>query len=310
MTRAWLATSCSAVTLCSACSPSNTPGAVTTVPPRPSPVAERNGWVVGTWEGLAEYAVMRSARIESMSGDRKPQTTSQQLLETLRHTPTTGGATVSLRVGSPADGSATSAQVSAKLSGSQFRFGPASSTTGTQQVFGECDPEEALLRADLADLAVALPRQLARHVAWSDSVDTDTCISGFPGTSLLRRRFRVDGDTLIAGVLAVIVTRNDSISAGASGVLQQHPITLAAAGTAVARLFISVKSGTTLRAQKRLSLRISAVTASKSEVFLESSESVIELAANPPAGAASPGRGMTPGLSSPQAQASQLVRGP
>jgi hypothetical protein len=306
MTRAWLATSYWAAALCSACS-TNSPGVVTGLPPKPSSVVERSGWIVGTWEGVAGYTVIRSARIESVSGDRKPQTTSRQTHETLRRTQTTGGAAVSLEADSPASSRATLARVSAELSGSQFRFQGAPSTTGAQQVFGECDPEEALLRADLADLTIVLPRQLARHAAWSDSVDAETCVSGFPGRSLLRRRFQVDGDTLIAGVPAVLVTRRDSISAGANGILQQHPITLSAVGTAAAHLFVSVESGKILRVQKRLSLRISALTASKSDVFLESSESVIELAANPRAGAALPGRDMTPGLSSPQAQASRHV---
>ena len=313
MTVARLSGFCWGILLCSACS-TGTPNAGKTLPPEPSRVVERNRWAVGNWEGLAEYSITRNARIESVSRDRASQTTSLETHETLRRTLTTAGATVSLQVtrsASPAVPHGGSlAQVSAELAGSQFRYTAALSPDVAVQAFGGCDPEVASLQADLADIAIALPRQLTQQTTWSDSVAVEACMAGFPGRSLIRRRFQIDGDTLIADVLAILITRRDTISADASGALQQHPITLSAAGTAVARLYVSVDSGKTLGLQKRLSLRVSAVTASKSDVFLESSESTIALLANPRVGAALPGRGMTPDLSSLPARPSPHARVP
>lgn len=165
-----------------------------------------------------------------------------------------------------------SARASAIVSGARVALDP--NGEGTMP----CDPLNAQLRIDIADLALPLNGHVAVGQPWSDSLANDICVAGIPGRAQSWRRFDPIGDTTLAGERAIVVMRTDSIAASASGTLDQHVLSLTGAGHATVRIYLSETSGKVVRVWKEQLLNVSVISSGRTRVFVQQSTSVAEVA--------------------------------
>lgn len=251
---------------CTAASrPATNPSPEAPAPPR---ISESGTWTVPAWRGKATYRVSRSVRIEGATPVPRAERYASEAAEKLEMTSASGGVNVSLAF----DSADASLGVSARVAAGTLSIADDSTAIGAA-----CDVRAGALKADLADLAVTYPNALAVGMQWADSLENTTCISGFPGRVSFHRRFRVEIDTAVAGGHAVIISRRDSISATAEGLIDRHQTSVGAEGNALSRIYLNIDSGQPLIVNKTLVLTILVKTASRTGSFVERAASVFQL---------------------------------
>lgn len=92
------------------------------------------------------------------------------------------------------------------------------------------------------------------------------------------RRFTVVGDTALSETRAVVVSRRDSTTLAAEGLLDQHPASVRGTAVANALLYFSESSGKLVRVNKEQVLLLSVTAEGATKGFVQKLTSVIDLA--------------------------------
>ncbi len=253
--RIYLTIASAFVLACTPATAANTPAAPAPPAPAAAPVNAVARWSIPSWNGTAAYKSLRSARITSGAGGKAVDIPSAEGAISVVRNEGAAGTSVAAQ-------DQTGARVSADIYGGTVRFSRSPGYTA-------CDANQAALRAALLDLSVSAPATLRPGLAWTDSTEMETCLSDMPGSAVVRRRFEVIGDTAVAGERALTVERLDSITASGTGFLDRHTTSLSAGGSAIARVLISLESGSILSVEKSARINISAVSPGRSDSFLE-----------------------------------------
>lgn len=148
-----------------------------------------------------------------------------------------------------------------------------STDTGTK-----CHPVSSALVADLHNLLTPLATELAKGMAWRDSVDTDGCQAGIPTTSRTISSYLVSGEADFEGGSVLLVQRSDTIRAHGEGAQQQHLLKLDASGTGNAVYYLDVKQGRVIRITTGQELSLTVTTVSGSHQFRQSSRQEFRIA--------------------------------
>lgn len=238
----------------------------------PSPISHvrtvASGWHVPSWTGSSSYRFSRHVVVTSDSAQEKALVFDTAGNEVFAHRVTPRANTFTLagsRLNEPL------APLSATLVDGQL--------VGVKQNDGlpQCDASGNQLRSDLFDLAIQLPSRLSAQMAWTDSAAAEVCVGGVPGSARTVRHYTVVGDTAVNGDLAVILSRRDSTTTAADGILEQHPTVIS--GTAVSKvlLYISESSGRVLRITKDQVLLLSATAEGSRRAFVQKLTAVVDL---------------------------------
>jgi hypothetical protein len=104
-----------------------------------------------------------------------------------------------------------------------------------------------MLMTDLHNLLIPIPEQLSTGVTWKDSVDVHGCQAGVPTSAHITRSYIVSGSTSYEGRPVLIVLRTDTTHASGEGGLQQHRVSIDAAGTGTALYYLDAATGRVVR---------------------------------------------------------------
>ena len=250
---------------CSHAPPETTPA----LPPAPVPQASLPGttWRIPQWEGSASYRFSRHAVVTSDSAAEKALVFDTSGVEVFTHRATSRSNAFTL-AGSTGNRAVSSASVT--LIDGRLLPGAEGSTI-------PCDPARNQLRSDLSDLALTLPAALAAGTSWTDSVASEVCVGGTPGTARTIRHFLVIGDTAVDGERGVLVSRRDSTMIAAEGVLGQHPTMIAGTAQSAVQIYVSESSGRVLRVAKEQILSLAITAEGRTRAFAQKLTSSIEL---------------------------------
>jgi hypothetical protein len=241
-----------------------------TLPPSPVPHTRTaaSSWQVPSWVGSDTYRFSLHAVVTSDSVREKAFVFDTAGNETFAHRVTTRSTTFTL---SGSDGARPGRTSSATLV--DGRLVVAKQSGG----FPQCDASGNQLRSDLFDLGVQVPSTLTLQMAWTDSTSADLCVGGVPGSARSIRRYTVVGDTAFNDGLAVIVSRRDSTTAAAEGILEQHPTAITGTATANVLLYVSESSGKVVRITKEQILLLSVTAEGSTRAFVQKLSGVVDL---------------------------------
>lgn len=239
-----------AILLLVGCTTGRKPITSPSVPSPPQPIIESsdNGpWVFAYRSDTIRYRISRSAAIEAQtdSGIRREITTNNThevlSLSVSSDTVHYSAAVDTFSTGTQGSiGSVPQISVPVEVSGviDSISAAPDSLTSRPS-----CNPVESSLRADVRNLLIKFPTQLAIGLSWRDSTTATVCYGTIPLQALVIRRFSVVGKTSYAGQGVVAIQRADTVSAHGEGRQQQHQLLIDAIGTGAATYFISPEQG-------------------------------------------------------------------
>jgi len=117
-----------------------------------------------------------------------------------------------------------------------------------------------------------LPLQLELGQSWQDSVSSMTCSGSLPVAVNTVRTYKVLGESIIAGVQALVIERDERILAKSQGPLGQHLIILDARGTGKGTIYADKLSGILLAIKARNQLDLSIQSSGRIQHFIQTSE--------------------------------------
>jgi hypothetical protein len=239
-----------------ACGGARTPPPAAPSPLPTSPVSQPAVPVVPTAaassfkyaSGALRYRISRSAAIESTAPDsqahREISTNITNELLTLEPADQAMNFTALIDTSTTTTqgsiGSVQPVQVPVQVSGS---FTDSSLTINTESASSKCSTVSSMLAADLRNLLIAFPERLSTGVSWNDSTDVQGCQAGVPTSAHTTRSFIVSGDASYGGHPVLVVLRSDTTHARGEGGLQQHRVSIDAAGTGTALYYLDPATG-------------------------------------------------------------------
>jgi hypothetical protein len=137
---------------------------------------------------------------------------------------------------------------------------------------GPCSPIHSLLTTDLRNLVIPLPDSLTPELAWNDSVSFTGCQVGIPTSTTVARSFRVKGQVLYEGHPVLEILRTDNARLEGEGGLEQHSLSMHAAGTGTASYYLDVNTGQVVRLTTDQALDVVVVTLSNTSHFRQNSK--------------------------------------
>lgn len=242
-------------------------------PPEPAPVlppspiphtrTAASSWQVPAWTGSSSYRFSRHVVVTSDSARDKAlvfDTAGSETLTRLGNTFT--GA---------AEGNQLVEQASATLANGQL-------VAAKQDVaLAPCDASANALRSDLFDFALQLPSALSAQMKWTDSTISDACVGGVPGSARTIRHYTVVGDTTFSNRTAVVLSRIDSTTTRAEGILEQHATVINGSAASNVLLYVSKSSGRVARIKKGQILHLSVTAEGSTRAFVQKLTSVVDL---------------------------------
>ncbi len=141
-------------------------------------------------------------------------------------------------------GSVQSIQLPIQISGSLTN---GTLTINAEPTRGKCTPINSMLVTDLHNLLIAFPQQLSTGVSWKDSADVQGCQAGVPISAQTTRSYIVSGNASYQGRPVLAILRTDTTRAKGEGGLQQHRVSIDAAGTGTALYYLDVATGRVVR---------------------------------------------------------------
>jgi hypothetical protein len=166
-------------------------------------------------------------------------------------------------------GSVQPVQLPVQLTGS---FTDSSLTINPENISSKCNTVSSLLAADLRNLLIAFPERLSTGVAWKDSTDVQGCQAGVPTSTHVSRSFIVSGDASYDSRPVLVVLRSDTTRARGEGGLQQHRVSIDAAGTGTALYYLDPVSGRVVRLSVDQLLDIGVTASGKRSRFKQNSK--------------------------------------
>lgn len=202
--------------------------------------------------GAVRYRISRSAAIESIGPDlqthREISTNITNELLTLepgdRATNFTALIDTSATTTQGSIGSVQSIQLPIQISGSLTN---GALTISPEPARGKCSAVNSMLMTDLHNLLIAFPEQLSTGVSWKDSADVQGCQAGIPTTAHTTRSYVVSGSASYEGRPVLVILRTDTTRAKGEGGLQQHRVSIDAAGTGTALYYLDAAIGRVVR---------------------------------------------------------------
>lgn len=202
--------------------------------------------------GEVRYRISRSAAIESTGRDlqthREISTNITNELLTLepgdRATNFTALIDTSATTTQGSIGSVQSIQLPIQISGSLTN---GALTISPEPARGKCSVVSSMLITDLHNLLIAFPEQLSTGVSWKDSADVQGCQAGIPTTAHTTRSYVVSGSASYEGRPVLVILRTDTTRAKGEGGLQQHRVSIDAAGTGTALYYLDPATGRVVR---------------------------------------------------------------
>lgn len=202
--------------------------------------------------GAVRYRISRSAAIESTGPDlqthREISTNITNELLTLelgdRATNFTALIDTSATTTQGSIGSVQSIQLPIQISGSLTN---GALTISPEPARGKCSAVSSMLMTDLHNLLIAFPEQLSTGVSWKDSADVQGCQAGIPTTAHTTRSYVVSGSASYEGRPVLVILRTDTTRAKGEGGLQQHRVSIDAAGTGTALYYLDAAIGRVVR---------------------------------------------------------------
>ena len=237
------------------------------LPPAPMPRTRTvaSSWHVPRWTGSSSYRFSRHVVVTSDGVQYKALVFDTVGSETFVQASRPNTLTVA------ADGAKPTERLSVTLFDGQL--------VAAKQDVGlpPCDASSNPLRSDLFDLAVQLPPTLSAQTAWTDSAVTDMCVGGVPGSARTIRRYTVAGDTIFSDGRAVVLSRRDSTTIAAEGILEQHPTVVSGSAASKVLLYVSESSGRVLRIAKEQTLLLSVSAEGSTKAFVQKLTSAVDL---------------------------------
>jgi len=202
--------------------------------------------------GEVRYRISRSAAIESTGRDlqthREISTNITNELLTLepgdRATNFTALIDTSATTTQGSIGSVQSIQLPIQISGSLTN---GALTISPEPARGKCSVVSSMLITDLHNLLIAFPEQLSTGVSWKDSADVQGCQAGILTTAHTTRSYVVSGSASYEGRPVLVILRTDTTRAKGEGGLQQHRVSIDAAGTGTALYYLDPATGRVVR---------------------------------------------------------------
>jgi hypothetical protein len=137
---------------------------------------------------------------------------------------------------------------------------------------GACSTVHSLLTTDLRNLVIPLPDSLMPGLIWNDSVSFAGCQAGIPTSTSVARSFRVKGEVIYEGRPVLEILRTDSAHVDGEGGLEQHSLSIHAAGTGSALYYLDPSTGRVVRLTTDQTLTIGVVTLSNASHFRQTSK--------------------------------------
>jgi hypothetical protein len=198
--------------------------------------------------GAVRYRISRSAAIESTAPDSQAhhELSTNITNELLTLEPVDQGMNFTALIDTFTTttqgliGAVQSIQLPVQISGS---FTDSSLTINTAIAGSNCNTVGSMLAADLRNLLIAFPEQLSTGVSWKDSTDVQGCQAGVPTAAHTIRSYVVSGATSYEGRPVLVILRADTTHARGEGGLQQHRVSIDAAGTGTAIYYLDSTTG-------------------------------------------------------------------
>jgi hypothetical protein len=111
----------------------------------------------------------------------------------------------------------------------------------------KCNAVGSMLMTDLHNLLIVFPEQLLTGVSWKDSADVQGCQAGVPTSAHTTRSYVVSGSTSYEDRPVLVILRTDTTRAKGEGGLQQHRVSIDAAGTGTALYYLDAATGRVVR---------------------------------------------------------------
>ena len=202
--------------------------------------------------GAVRYRISRSAAIEStgpnLQTHREISTNITNELLTLEHEDRAINFTALIDTSATTTqgsiGSVQSIQLPIQISGSLTN---GALTISPEPARGKCSAVSSMLMTDLHNLLIAFPEQLSTGVSWKDSADVQGCQAGIPTTAHTTRSYVVSGSASYEGRPVLVILRTDTTRAKGEGGLQQHRVSIDAAGTGTALYYLDAATGRVVR---------------------------------------------------------------
>lgn len=276
----------SGLTLACSGTQSSRPGAPYPLPPTSAsqpaaPATSTSGLSSFTYaSGPVRYKISRSAAIESIGPDSHREISTNITHELLTLEPVERGTNFTALIDTSVTttqgliGSVQSAQLPVQISGS---FTDSALTISTEATGGKCNAVNSMLATDLHNLLIAFPKQLSTGVIWKDSTDVTGCQGGVPTSAHTTRSYIVSGNASYEGHPVLLILRTDTTRAKGEGGLQQHRVSIEAAGTGTALYYIDTTSGRILRLTIDQLLDIGVTASARRSQFKQTSKQDFQL---------------------------------
>jgi hypothetical protein len=202
--------------------------------------------------GAVRYRITRSAAIESTGPDlqthREVSTNITNELLTLQPVDQATSFTAVIDTSATTTqgliGSVQPVELPVQISGSLTN---GALTINAEPSRGKCNAVSSMLMTDLHNLLIAFPERLSTGVSWKDSVDVQGCQAGIPTSAHTTRSYVVSGNASYQGRPVLAILRTDTTSAKGAGGLQQHRVSVDAAGTGTALYYLDATTGQVVR---------------------------------------------------------------
>jgi hypothetical protein len=202
--------------------------------------------------GTVRYRISRSAAIETTSPDlqthREISTNITNELLTLEPVDQATNFTALIDTSATTTqgliGSVQSVQLPIQISGSLTN---GALTINGEPAHGKCNAIGSTLMTDLHNLLIAFPQQLSTGVSWKDSADVQGCQAGIPTSAHTTRWYVVSGSASYEGQPVLVILRTDTTRAKGEGGLQQHRVSIDAAGSGTAVYYLDPARGRVVR---------------------------------------------------------------
>jgi len=171
-------------------------------------------------------------------------------------------------------GSVQSVHLPVQISGT---FTDSALTISAETTGGKCNAVNSMLVTDLHNLLIAFPKQLSTGVTWKDSVDVTGCQAGVPTAAHTTRSYIISGNASFEGQPVLVVLRTDTTRAKGEGGLEQHRVSIEAAGTGTALYYIDTASGRIVRLTIDQLFDLGVTTSARRSQFKQNSKQDFQL---------------------------------
>ena len=232
--------------------------------------------------GAVRYRITRSAAIESTAPDSQAhrELSTNITSELLTLEPVDQGMNLTALIDTSTTttqgliGTVQSIQLPVQISGS---FTDSSLTINTGVTGSSCNTIGSMLAADLRNLLIAFPEQLSTGVSWKDSTDVQGCQAGIPTAAHTIRSYVVSGATFYEGHPVLVILRADTTHARGEGGLQQHRVSIDAAGTGTAIYYLDSTTGRVMRLSIDQLLDLGITASAKRSQFRQNSKQEFQI---------------------------------